>query len=123
MKINLPTQIEKIDTYFSPKIIAEMNNEYIKIVKIKGEKVPWHNHKDSDELFYILEGSLQMLLEDEKAITMNKGDLFVVKKGENHRVSSEKECHIMLIEYKDTTHTGNVVAEITKSLDQQTFKK
>ncbi|WP_430967491.1 cupin domain-containing protein [Spongiimicrobium sp. 2-473A-2-J] len=91
-----------LEDWFSPKIIASLNNEYIKVVKIKGDKVPWHNHENSDKLFYLLEGKLLMEIESSKAFYMNTGDLFVVQKGINHRVSSVDECKIMLIERKDT---------------------
>jgi mannose-6-phosphate isomerase-like protein (cupin superfamily) len=117
--INVPNECRKIKSFYTPKIIAEVNNEYIKLVKIKGNKVPWHIHKNEDELFYILEGSLVMELEGQENFTMNKGDLFVVPKGLKHKVSSDKECSIMLIESKSTLHTGNVTTEITKSIDSQ----
>jgi mannose-6-phosphate isomerase-like protein (cupin superfamily) len=117
--MNLKTQLSKVDNYFSPKIIGEVNDQYIKVAKIKGQEVPWHNHENEDELFYIVEGSLLMEIENEKSFTMHKGDLYVVKKAINHRVSSEKECLIMLIESKTTKHTGKVISTITKSLKEQ----
>ena len=118
-KINIPITLKDITNHFSPKIIGEVNDVYIKIVKILGEKIPWHNHKDEDELFYILEGTLQMEIENKPPFQMNTGDLFVIKRGVNHKVSSQNECHIMLIENKTTLHTGEVSAEITKSIGQQ----
>ena len=117
--MNLKSYLEDITAHFSPKVIGEVNDVYIKVVKIKGEKVPWHNHKNEDELFYIIAGSLLFEIENEPAFTMNTGDIFIVKKGVNHRVSSVEECQIMLIENKNTSHTGDVVSEITKSIDQQ----
>ncbi|NER15204.1 cupin domain-containing protein [Leptobacterium flavescens] len=119
--MNLKETLQDVTEYFSPKIVGEVNNEYIKVAKIKGDKVPWHNHENEDELFYIVEGSLLMEIEGQDAFIMNKGDLFVVKKGVNHRVSSEEECAIMLIESKTTKHTGDVDSEITKTLDQQSY--
>ena len=118
-KINIPITLKDITNHFSPKIIGEVNDVYIKIVKILGEKIPWHNHKDEDELFYILEGTLQMEIENKPPFQMNMGDLYVIKRGVNHKVSSQNECHIMLIENKTTLHTGEVSAEITKSIGQQ----
>ena len=106
--------------YFSPKIIGEVNDVFVKVAKIKGEKIPWHNHNQEDELFYIIEGSLLFEIEEQESFVLNQGDLFIVKRGVNHRVSSKEECKIMLIENKTTKHTGDVVSEITKStLDQQ----
>ncbi|MGB5172149.1 MAG: cupin domain-containing protein [Eudoraea sp.] len=96
-----------------------MNDVYIKIVKILGEKVPLHNHVNEDELFYILEGALEMEIENRPPFQMNKGDLYIVKRGVTHKVSSKEECHLMLIENKTALHTGNVTSEITKSIEEQ----
>lgn len=117
--INLKHHLSNVNEYFSPKVIEEVNDAYIKVAKIKGEKVPWHTHENEDELFYVIEGSLLMEVENQDSITMNKGDLFVVKKGLLHRVSSSEECHIILIENKTTEHTGKVESEITKSIEDQ----
>lgn len=118
-KINLQLAIKNIPDYFSPKIIGEVNDVYIKVVKILGEKVPWHNHENEDELFYIIEGSLLFEVEGKDSFIMNEGDVFIVKKGVNHRVSSDEECKIMLVENKTTAHTGDVKSEITKSIADQ----
>ncbi|WP_019669882.1 cupin domain-containing protein [Eudoraea adriatica] len=118
-KINIPVTLNTIPNYFSPKIIGEVNDVYIKIVKILGEKVPWHNHKIEDELFYILEGSLEIEIENKPSFQMNKGELYIVKRGVNHKVSSQNECHLMLIENKTALHTGEVSAEITKTIAEQ----
>jgi quercetin dioxygenase-like cupin family protein len=117
--MNLKSQFDKVDDYFSPKIIDEVNDQFIKVAKIKGDKVPWHNHENEDELFYIVEGTLLMEVENEENRLLQTGDLFVVRKGVNHRVSAEKECLIMLIESKTTEHTGKVNSEISKSIAEQ----
>ncbi len=119
--MNLEKELLSIDKYFSPRIIGEVNDQYIKIVKIKGQEIPWHNHENEDELFYIIKGSLVMEVENQNDLIMNEGDLYVVKKGINHRVSSTKECSIMLIETKTTEHTGNVKSKITKSINEQKY--
>ena len=77
---NITKAFETIDQYFSPKIITEINDQYVKIAKIKGNDIPWHNHENEDELFFIIEGNLLMELENEPMFTMQKNDLFVVKK-------------------------------------------
>ena len=118
-KINIPVTLNNIPNHFSPKIIGEVNDVFIKIVKILGEKVPWHNHKDEDELFFVLAGSLKIEIENSPAFQMNKGDLYIVKRGVNHKVSSIKECHLILIENKTALHTGEVSAEITKTIEEQ----
>ena len=119
--INIQKEAEKLIDYFSPKIISEVNNEYVKIAKIKGEDIPWHNHENEDELFYIIDGNLLMEIENQPSFTMKTGDLYVVPKGVNHRVSSSDECLIMLIETKSTKHTGDVITPITKSIDNQKY--
>ncbi|WBX70680.1 cupin domain-containing protein [Tenacibaculum retecalamus] len=119
--MNINEEFKTIENYFSPKIISEVNDQYVKLAKIKGEDIPWHNHENEDELFYISEGSLLMEIENEPSFTMNKGDLFVVKKGINHRVSAKNECLIMLIESKTTKHTGTIKSAITKSLEDQNY--
>ncbi len=116
---NLRSKFNKVEKYFSPKVIGEVNDVFIKIAKIKGDEIPWHNHKDEDELFYIVEGSLLFEVENEDAFTMNQGDLFIVKRGVNHKVSATEECKIMLIENKSTAHTGDVVTDVTKSIQDQ----
>ncbi len=118
-KLNLIDSFQLLTDYFAPKIIGEVNDVYVKIARIKGEDIPWHNHKDEDELFYIVEGSLLFEVEGQESFTMNEGDIFVVGKGIKHRVSSTEECKIMLIENKSTAHTGEVKSAITKSIDQQ----
>lgn len=119
--MNLIEQLKDVKDYFSPKIVTEVNDQYVKIAKIKGQEVPWHNHENEDELFYIMEGTLLMEIENETIRTMKTGDMFVVPKGINHRVSSIDECSIMLIETKTTKHTGEVKSSITKSIQEQSY--
>ncbi|WP_108868630.1 cupin domain-containing protein [Aquimarina aquimarini] len=119
--MNIKEQFKDVKNYFSPKIVAEVNDQYVKIAKIKGEEIPWHSHENEDELFYILEGSLLMEIENEAPITMTNGDMYVVPKGINHRVSSVNECSIMLIETKTTKHTGEIESAITKSIEEQSY--
>ncbi len=120
-QMNLKEQLEDVKDYFTPKIVTEVNDQYVKIAKIKGQEVPWHNHENEDELFYIIEGELLMEVENETNRTMKTGDMFVVPKGINHRVSSIDECSIMLIETKTTKHTGEVKSSITKSIREQSY--
>ncbi|MDG2330292.1 MAG: cupin domain-containing protein [Flavobacteriales bacterium] len=119
MKINLRKKFNDIDAYFSPKIIGEVNEVYVKLAKIKGEKIPWHNHKEEDELFYVLEGSLLFEIEGQDSFTMNEGDMFIIKRGINHRISSVEECKILLVENKSTAHTGDVQSDVTKTIEDQ----
>ena len=117
--INIEDRLAELAGYFSPKIIGEVNDVYIKIAKIRGDECPWHNHQNEDELFFILEGELLFEIEDKESFRMKKGDLFIVKKGINHRVSASEECSVLLVENKATAHTGDVESEITKSIENQ----
>ena len=117
--MNLKEKFNSVSAYFSPKVIGEVNDVFVKVAKIKGEDVPWHNHANEDELFYIVEGSLLFEEEGKEPFFMNQGDLYIVKRGVNHRVSSNEECKIMLIENKSTLHTGTVESPITKSIEEQ----
>lgn len=119
--LNLFEESQKVKNYFSPRILSEVNDQYVKIAKIKGEDIPWHNHKNEDELFYIIDGELLMEIEDKPIFTMTQGDLYVVPKGINHRVSATEECSVMLIETKSTKHTGDIVSPITKSIENQKY--
>jgi quercetin dioxygenase-like cupin family protein len=119
--MNLKKELVSVDKYFSPRIIGEVNDQYIKVAKIKGQEVPWHNHENEDELFYIVEGSLLIEIENQENFILQKGDLYVVKKGINHRVSSQEECLIMLIESKTTEHTGKIKSAITKPINDQFY--
>jgi len=117
--MNIKDSFETITAPFSPKVVGEVNDVYVKIAIIDGDKVPWHNHKDEDELFYVIEGSLVFEEEGKESFTMGEGDIYTVKRGVNHRVFSTKPCKIMLIENKTLAHTGDVESEITKSIDEQ----
>lgn len=116
---NLAAQFTQVKDYFSPKVIGEVNEVYLKIAKIKGDKIPWHNHRDEDELFYIVSGELLFEIEGQAPFTMQVGDFFIVPRGVNHRVSAREECQIMLIENKTTAHTGEVRSDITRSIEDQ----
>ncbi len=119
--MNLEAAFSEVEHYFSPRIIGEVNDQYIKIAKINGQEIPWHNHENEDELFYIIQGTLLMEIENQDDLILQKGDLYVVKKRTNHRVSSTEDCLIMLIESKTTEHTGKVKSAITKSIEEQKY--
>ena len=103
--------------YWSPRVIAEIDDSYVKVAKIQGT-FAWHSHEGEDELFFILKGRLRIEMES-GAVELKEGEAFVVPKGVRHCPVAEEECHIMLIERKSTPHTGNVVTEQTRSLAEQ----
>ncbi len=112
-------QVASALPYFSPRVIGEVNDVYVKVAKIKGDEIPWHNHAAEDELFYIIDGKLLFEVEGEEPFTLGPGDLYLVERGINHRVSSTEECSILLVENKSTTHLGEVESEITRTVEEQ----
>ncbi len=117
--INVNDYASSLKEYFSPKIIGEVNDVYIKVARICGEKIPWHAHSGEDEMFLILEGELLLEEDGKDALHMKEGDMHIVKRAIKHRVSSKEECSILLIENKTTAHTGDVDSDITKSIEDQ----
>ena len=110
-------RFEEISDYWSPKVIGEVNDQYIKIAKLKGEFV-WHDHEYEDELFYVVKGSLTLHFK-KGPIMLQEGDFYVVPKGIQHKPEATEECWVMLIESKSTKHTGDVQTEFTRSIDEQ----
>lgn len=93
---NINAELNEVNAYFSPKIITEVNDQYVKVAKIKGEDIPWHNHANEDELFFIVKGSLLMEVENEPNRTMNTGDVLVIKKGINTWFRQRKNAILCL---------------------------
>ena len=114
-KINLKEKLSKFSEHWTPKIIAEMNDYQFKLVKIKGDFV-WHDHKDTDEVFIVLEGKMTIEFENE-AVELNEGDMYVVPKGIQHKPHAENECKVMLVEPRGVVNTGNAEGELTASND------
>ena len=75
---NVERECAALEAYFSPRVIGEVNDQYVKVAKIKGEEIPWHAHEEEDELFYIIDGTLLMECEHRTAFTMSRGEFFVV---------------------------------------------
>lgn len=117
MKINIEQSFDEISEYWSPKVIGRVNDQYVKIAKVKGEFVR-HNHTDEDELFLVVRGRLRMQLEGDE-VELNAGDMYVVPKGVMHNPVADEECWVMLIETVTTKHTGDVETPMTKSIAEQ----
>jgi quercetin dioxygenase-like cupin family protein len=116
---NVPRLIAQLRDYFSPRIIGEVDDVYVKITKVRGDDVPWHAHDNEDEMFFITKGRLVMEVAGEEPFTLDEGDFYIVKKGTQHRVSSVEECSMILVEGKSAKHTGDVQSKITKSIEEQ----
>jgi mannose-6-phosphate isomerase-like protein (cupin superfamily) len=110
-KIVLSQKFSLFAEQWSPKIIGELNDSYIKLAKLKGEFV-WHHHDDEDELFFIVKGKLLIKFKD-KDVSLDEGEFIVIPKGVEHLPVADQEVHVMLIEPKTTLNTGNVVNERT----------
>jgi mannose-6-phosphate isomerase-like protein (cupin superfamily) len=110
-KINLADKLSRFTDQWSPKIVADLNDSHVKLVKVQGEFV-WHQHAEEDELFIVLKGELTIELRD-GAVTLGPGELVVVPKGVEHRPVAAREVELMLIEPKATRHTGDVISERT----------
>lgn len=113
--INLKNKLDLFQQHWSPKVIAEMNDCQFKLAKVQGEFV-WHQHDDTDEVFFVVSGQLHIAFNDE-IITLNEGELYVVPKGVKHKPYADKECHIMLIEPKGVINTGEVQSHLTANND------
>ena len=103
--------------YWSPRVVAEIEDSYVKVAKLLGSLI-WHSHAHEDELFFVLKGHLRIELEH-GTVDLPAGSLYVVPKGVRHNPVAEQECHIMLLEKKQTLHTGDIVMEKTRSMTEQ----
>ena len=117
--IDLHRRAQELTELHSPRVIGEVNDVYVKVARIQGSEIPWHSHRREDELFYIIEGTLLFEIEGRKPFTMGPGDLFIVRRGIRHRVSSRDGCSVMLIENKSTAHLGDSKSEIGRSIEEQ----
>jgi mannose-6-phosphate isomerase-like protein (cupin superfamily) len=114
--INLRQKLTLISDQWLPKVVAELNDYQLKLVKLQGEFV-WHQHDNTDELFLCLHGELTIELRD-GAVHLGEGELFVVPKGVEHRPVAERECHVLLIEPRGVVNTGNAGGDMTAPNDQ-----
>lgn len=105
-KINLAEKFSLFSEHWSPQIVGELNGQYVKLAKFKGEFV-WHSHANEDELFLVIKGSLRIEFK-EGAITLNEGEFYIVPKGVEHKPIADEEAHVMLLEPKSTEQTGGV---------------
>ena len=114
-KINIKKKFLKFSEQWSPRVIAEMNDYQFKLAKIKGAFI-WHDHKDTDEVFIVIDGRMNIEFRD-GVVHLKEGDLFVVPKGVEHKPFAENECKIMLVEPRGVINTGDVSGEMTAHND------
>jgi mannose-6-phosphate isomerase-like protein (cupin superfamily) len=106
-----------LDELFAPRVIGVIDDTYVKVARVHGS-LAWHTHEGEDEAFLVLRGHLTIEMED-RSVELDEGDLFVVKKGVRHNPVAKDECHILLIERSSTLHTGDVITDKTRSIDDQ----
>jgi mannose-6-phosphate isomerase-like protein (cupin superfamily) len=119
-KINIEAAFSKFEDTFSPKIVADLNGQQVKLVRAEGDKVPWHTHDREDEMFLVLDGVLDIMWREGQA-ELHSGEFLVVPRGIPHRVVPRGHVKLLLFEPATTAHTGTVRSEITKDkLDRLT---
>ncbi len=104
--VKVVEKFSRFNERWSPKIVGEVNDAYVKLVKFKGEFV-WHHHETEDELFFVVKGRFTMKLR-ERDIQVGEGEFIVIPRGVEHKPVAEEECHVMLVEPQSTLNTGNV---------------
>lgn len=112
---------ESLTEFWSPRIIADVDDAYVKVAKVQGT-LAWHSHENEDELFLVLKGCLKLEMEDQ-VVELGEGEMYIVPRGVRHNPIAEQECHLLLIERKSTLHTGDLVTERTKSVEEQLNQK
>ena len=111
--VNIEKCFERFEDLFSPKVVGELNGQHVKLVRAEGDKVPFHTHDDEDELFFVLEGELD-IIDGDAEFTLSAGEFYIVRHGCEHRVIPRGHVKLMLFEPAVIEHTGKVKAEITK---------
>lgn len=110
-KVNIAEKLALFSDYWTPRIVAELNGQHVKVVKLKGPFV-WHQHAGEDELFLVVRGRLRMEFRD-RAVELGEGELIVVPRGVEHRPVAEAEVAVLLFEPASTLNTGDVRNERT----------
>jgi mannose-6-phosphate isomerase-like protein (cupin superfamily) len=113
--INLAEKLAKFTEHWSPRVVAEMNDYQFKLVKLHGEFV-WHDHKDTDEVFLVVDGEMEIGFRD-RTVTLRAGELCVVPKGVEHITRAARECSVLLIEPRGVVNTGDTGGELTAKND------
>ncbi len=112
-KINIENKLSLFSDHWNPRIVAELNGQHIKLVKLQGEFV-WHKHDEEDELFYVLKGEFRIEFRD-KIFNLKENEFLVVPRGIEHKPVAEKEVSVMLFEPNTTINTGNNHGDFTKN--------
>jgi mannose-6-phosphate isomerase-like protein (cupin superfamily) len=111
-KINLSQKFSLFDDLWSPKIVGELNGQYVKLAKLKGEFV-WHHHEAEDEMFMVVKGTLIIEVRDQEDIVLEPGEFVIIPRGVEHKPVAVEEVHVLLFEPQSTLNTGTVTTERT----------
>ena len=109
--VNLAEKFMKFSEYWSPKVIAQLNDYHVKIAKIQGDFV-WHSHVETDELFWVIEGEMRIDFR-EGHVLLHSGELCAIPKGIEHKPFAKQECQILMLEPAGTVNTGDSSGEMT----------
>ena len=115
-KINLAQKLSQINDHWNPRIAAELNGQYVKLVKFQGP-FTWHHHENEDELFMVVKGRFRMEFrgdDGEQSVWIEEGEMIVVPRGVEHRPFADEECEVLLFEPVSTLNTGNTENELTR---------
>ncbi len=110
-KVNLKDKFGLFSEHWTPKIVGELNGQYVKLAKVQGDFL-WHSHEEEDEMFLVVKGALTIHFRDRK-IDIEEGEFFIVPKGVEHRPEASEETHVLLVEPKTTAHTGTLKTALT----------
>ncbi len=114
-KVNVAAKLSLFTEQYTPKIVGEINDLHVKLVKLQGEFL-WHHHEAEDELFYVVKGALRMKVREdgkENEFLVMPGEFIVIPRGVEHLPSADEETHVMLLEPKSTLNTGDQKNERT----------
>lgn len=114
---NFEKELLSVTEFWSPKVVGQVNDQYIKVAKLKGE-LAWHKHDREDEMFYVVKGRLVIQFETH-VVELEAGDFCIVPKGVTHNPIADNECWIVLIETVTTQHTGDIETPLTKTVEEQ----
>jgi quercetin dioxygenase-like cupin family protein len=116
--VKLDSAFSDLVEHWSPKVVAKVNNQYVKVAKLLGQ-LAWHKHDDEDEMFQVVKGSLRIQLKGQEDVVLTTGEFCVIPRDTMHNPIAEQECWIMLIETMTTKHTGSIQTPRTRSIQEQ----
>ncbi|MFC4224505.1 cupin domain-containing protein [Lysinibacter cavernae] len=116
--INIAAELAQVQTYWTPRVVGRVNDQYVKVAKLLGELV-WHAHDAEDEMFLVVSGRLRIQLPDDQEVVLEPGQFYVVPRGVQHNPIADEVVEIVLIETVTTAHTGDVIVDGTVPVDEQ----